>query len=147
MFYNPKKWLKEAYIRFSPMSLPALKARLDAVKHDVDVFDMIPQEWLNEEIRLAAAVQDGWKLIHMSEEHRTPEICLAAVQVDARTLCLVPPDLRTLELCLIAVCLDGHALFHVPDKHLTPEICWAAIKQNIRALDYSPWSILELMAL
>jgi len=64
-------------------------------------------------------------------EHRTPEICLAAVKEDGWNLLWVPNQQVTQELCLAAVRQVGGSLLWVSPELLTPEICLAAVRVQV----------------
>ena len=80
----------------------------------------------------------GADLAHVPNEHRTPAVCLVAVQNDARALRFVPEALKTPELCLEAVRQGGQALKFVPEALKTPELCLEAVTQDGLALDAVP---------
>jgi hypothetical protein len=86
-----------------------------------------------------AASQNGWALVSVPEELRTPELCKIAVSKEGKALVYVPEELRGPEICKIAVSQYGSLLELVP-KELPeyPEICKLAVSQNGHALELVP---------
>jgi hypothetical protein len=50
----------------------------------------------------------------------------------------VPNELRTRELCLAAVRQFGWSLMHVPNELRTREMCLVAVRQNMGAIRFVP---------
>jgi len=97
---------------------------------------------------LAKVALDAWAFeTGVPYKDMTPELCVVAVKKLGWALALVPSENKTPELCLLAVKHHGWALKQVPEDLRTPEICLAAISQNPRAIQYSPYSALELMSM
>ena len=55
---------------------------------------------------------------HLTDEQRTPEICLAAVKQHGQSIQYLTDEQRTPEVCLVAVQQDGEAI-----GVLTPDQC------------------------
>ena len=66
------------------------------------------------------------------------EFPLEMIKQKGSALELVPVEHRTLEICFAAVQQDGCALQFVPEEHRTPELCLAAVRQNVSALKFVP---------
>ena len=123
--------------------------------------ELTPENWLEEVSR------HGWKLEEVPEEHRTRELCEAAmenwpdaiqfvpekfrtrnhyekaVNEEGLTLEFVPEEWKTPELCLAAVKNRGVALEYVPEKLKTEELCLAAVGRNLDALNFLPAHLRE----
>jgi hypothetical protein len=77
--------------------------------------------------------QNGDALEYVPAEHRTRELCLAALKQNGYAIEYVPVKHKTHELCLAAVKKDWGAFKHVPAKY---NLCLIAAKnagyRNIR---------------
>jgi len=83
---------------------------------------------------LDAVRRDGLVLSQVSLIHKTPELCLAAVQQNGLALRWVTR--QTTDICMAAICQNGMALEHA--NHRSRELCLAAIQQNGDALKFAP---------
>lgn len=123
--------------------------------------ELTPENWLEEVSR------HGWKLEEVPEEHRTRELCEAAMEIwpnalqdvperfrtpsqyekavreEGLNLELVPEELKTAELCLAAVKNRGTALEYVPEELKTEELCLAAAGRDLDALNFFPAHLRE----
>ena len=52
---------------------------------------------------------------HLTDDQRTAEVCLAAVQQDGYAIRHLTDDQRTAEVCLAAVRQNGDAIWHLTD--------------------------------
>ena len=126
-----------------------------------------PDEELTPENYMEAVRRHGWRLGEVPEEHRTRELCEAAmeswpdaiqfvpekfrtrnhyekaVNEEGLNLEFVPEEWKTPELCLAAVKNRGVALEYVPEKLKTEELCLAAVGRNLDALNFLPAHLRE----
>ena len=132
-----------------------------------------PSDWgepdgeLTPENYMEAVRRHGWRLGEVPEEHRTRELCEAAmesypdalqdvperfrtpsqyekaVREEGLNLELVPEELKTAELCLAAVKNRGTALEYVPEELKTEELCLAAAGRDLDALNFFPAHLRE----
>lgn len=71
---------------------------------------------------LAAVQKNGWAIQYLTDEQRTPEICLAAVKQRASSILYIADAQRTPEVCLAAVKKFGNVIHYLTDAQRTPEI-------------------------
>jgi len=99
------------------------------------------------EVYLAMVKENGDNLYSVPDKFRTPEVCLAAAKESDAAFLYMSEAQRTPEIYLAMVRKKGWNLCFVPEKLRTPKICLEAISQDPGTIVWSPWSILELLAL
>ena len=86
-------------------------------------------------------------LQHVSEQEKTPEVCLEAVKQTGEALEYVPETLKTPELCLAAVRQTGEALKFVPEELKTVALCTEAVSKRPNfAIHFPDGMLLRAMA-
>jgi hypothetical protein len=92
-----------------------------------DHLDELPGKiWTDNKFIRVAIKQHYTALKYISEELKTPELCLMAVKQYSRALKYVPNKLKNPELCLMAVKQNFHAFKYVPEKFA--KVCIKVIK-------------------
>jgi len=134
---NREYRMKIADFMNDPLSMVPLNRKIDELIYQAQ--NVGNQDVLKTpEICLAAVQLDGDMLKYVPDALRTPEICFAAVQRNGQAFKDVPDALRTPEICLAAVGQSGYALKYLPEALRTPDICLAAVRQSGDALRYLP---------
>ena len=95
-------------------------------------------EELTPENYMEAVRRHGWRLEEVPEEHRTRELCEAAMEIWPEAVQFVPEKFRTVDHYEKAVRAEGSLLRLVPEALKTPEFCLAAVKHRGTALEYVP---------
>jgi len=111
---------------------------LEFVKQDGEAIRYIPEQFLSEEICVAAVKQTYLAFWKFPKEFLSEEICVAAVKQHGTIIKYVPLHLRTEDVCIAAVKQNGKILHLVPRDILSEKICIEAVKQTSQALKYVP---------
>ena len=85
------------------------------------------------EVCVAAVSRNGLAIQDLNDSQRTPEVCLAAVRQDPRVIQLLSDAHRTSEICLEAVKRHSHVVTHLNSGQRTPEVCLEVVRSSADA--------------
>lgn len=87
-----------------------------------------------EQQAITAVASDGNLIIYLTEEQRTPEVCVMAVTKNWAVIKHLTEKQRTPEVCLALVTNCGYAIEQLTDSQRTPEVCIAAVTNHLHAI-------------
>jgi hypothetical protein len=105
-------------------------------------FSHVPEDHKTAELCLAAVQQEGWALQYVPERLKTAGLCLTAVKQSYQALKYVPPAYKTVELLIAAAQQYGGVLRDVPEELKTVELCLASVRQDSWMLEYVPKTLM-----
>jgi tetratricopeptide (TPR) repeat protein len=117
------------------MCLEAVKIRGCNWTH---ALEFVPKEFKTAQLCMEAVKQNGFALIHFSEDIKTAEIYAEAVKNACVALQYVPEGFKTAEMCLEAVEQNSFVFRYVPVKFKTAALCAEMLKKDSHLIEFVP---------
>lgn len=98
----------------------------------------LTEDQRTQDVCIAAVQNDPHVMSYLTTEQRTADVCMAAVKKFGYPIYFVSEEMRTQDICIAAVKKSGLALKHLSKEQKTENVCMAAVNQCGRALQYVP---------
>lgn len=106
------------------------KMCIAAVETDGMALNIIPKQFITEDIYITACKSNGQMLYNVPMELRTKEMCEIAVSSNGLAIEYVPEDLKTKEMYLLAAKNDPQVMKDMPPEFLDVAFCVDVIKSK-----------------